>query len=224
MKKSCNKTLLEKAATTQFPTPRRLPKVFFASEEEKIAFIAEKFEGIMDALGLDLENESLARTPYRVAKMYVNEIFQGLNVNTFPTMSFVENVFQHDDNSNMVFMKVNFHSFCEHHFVPMNGAAYVAYLPQKKIIGLSKIPRLVHFFAKRPQVQERLTAQIADSLVTLLETENVAVSIVAEHFCVMARGVEQESSYATTNVLRGTFYSNTLHRREFFEAINREKS
>ena len=121
----------------------------------------------------------------------------------------------------MVFMKVNFCSFCEHHFVPMIGSAYVAYLPHRKLIGLSKIPRLVRFFSRRPQVQERLTAQIADSLSLLVESEDVAVSLRAEHYCIKARGIEEDESHAITHCLRGAFESNPLLRREFFDAIQR---
>lgn len=212
--------ILKEAAITQFPTPC-CPEPGDMSNEAKIERIAEHFKGIMEVLGLDLTDDSLARTPYRVAKMYVNEIFSGLNPDTFPTVSFIEDRFQHDNHSNIVFIKVNFNSFCEHHFVPMNGVAYIAYQPNGRLIGLSKIPRIVRFFSKRPQVQERLTAQIADSLITLLGSENVAVSLEAQHFCVIARGVENENSHAITNVLRGEFDTNSALRREFFEAVNR---
>ncbi|MBA2728178.1 MAG: GTP cyclohydrolase I FolE [Parachlamydiaceae bacterium] len=212
---------IEQAKITAYPTPHKTdgPEL---SKEEKIETIAGHFKAIMETLGLDINDSSLARTPYRVAKMYVNEIFSGLDATTFPKISFIKDEFQHDAHSNIVFLKVNFNSFCEHHFVPMNGVAYIAYLPNGKLIGLSKIPRLVRFFSKRPQVQERLTAQIADSLVTLLGTENVAVSLSAQHFCVIARGVENENSRAITNVLRGGFDSDVDLRREFFEAINRK--
>ena len=121
----------------------------------------------------------------------------------------------------MLFMKVFVTSFCEHHFVPMIGTAYVAYIPNKKLIGLSKIPRIVRFFAKRPQVQERLTAQIADSLSHILETEDVAVAINCQHFCIAARGIEDQSGWCTTQVLRGDFDENIQQRQEFFDAIQR---
>lgn len=208
------------AAITRFPSPLALnpPQL---SDEEKIAYIAERFRDIMEVLGLDLSDESLTRTPYRVAKMYVNEIFSGLDLKQFPTVSFIEDEYAYNSQPSMVFVKVNFNSFCEHHFVPMNGTAYVAYLPNRKLIGLSKIPRIVKFFACRPQVQERLTAQIADSLAMLLDTEHVAVSLTAQHFCVIARGIEDTESHTTTNMLRGDFNTNDNIRREFFEAINR---
>lgn len=208
------------AAITNFPSPI-LPKVSCLSDEEKIAKIEEHFRGIMEALGLDINDDSLARTPYRVAKMYVKEIFSGLDPKAFPEISFFKDEFHHEHHSNMVFVKVGFTSFCEHHFVPMNGIAYVAYLPEDQLIGLSKIPRIVRYFSRRPQVQERLTAQIADSLSILLETDNVAVSITAHHYCVIARGIEDENSHTITNVLRGEFNTNPNLRSEFFEGVNR---
>lgn len=214
--------LFELAATTNFPSPLS-PNAPQMTDEKKIAHIAEHFRAIMVALGLNVEDESLARTPYRVAKMYVKEIFSGLNESTFPEIRFVEDNYEHQGKSNMVFVKVNFNSFCEHHFVPMMGTAYVAYMPNKKLIGLSKIPRIVRFFAQRPQLQERLSAQIADCLSILLETESVAVSIVAQHYCMIARGIEDAHSHALTNVFRGQFESDEILRREFLEAINRPR-
>jgi GTP cyclohydrolase IA len=210
----------ERAAITHYPSPTKQngPKL---SNEKKIKIIEERFRDIMEVLGLDLTDDSLAKTPLRVAKMYVEEVFSGLNPENFPTISLFEDKFQHDHRTNIVFVKVNFHSFCEHHFVPMNGTAYVAYLPNDKLIGLSKIPRIVRYFAKRPQLQERLTAQIADSLATLINTEDIAVSITAQHFCVTARGIEDENSHTITNVMRGKFDVTDTLRKEFFEAINR---
>lgn len=209
------------AATTRFPYPfaKNPPEM---SNEEKIEYIAVRFREIMEVLGLDVNDESLARTPYRVAKMYVEEIFSGLDIEQFPEVRFIKDCFSHNHRANMVFVKVNFNSFCEHHFVPMIGTAYVAYIPNGKLIGLSKIPRIVRFFACRPQVQERLTSQIADSLAILLGTENVAVSMSAKHFCIIARGIEDTESVTVTNVLRGDFDTNEAIRREFFEAINRQ--
>lgn len=212
-------TILQ-AIKTRFPSPI-IADHHLLSKEEKIATIADKFRDIMEILGLDLTDDSLASTPYRVAKMYVEEIFSGLDPSTFPRISLFEDKYQHQSNpANMVFVKTDFYSFCEHHFVPMNGTAYVAYIPNGKLIGLSKIPRLVRFFACRPQLQERLTAQIADSLSILLNTENVAVSVQAEHHCIKARGVECENSSALTNVLKGLFVNGDF-KQQFFEAINR---
>ncbi|WP_068466882.1 GTP cyclohydrolase I FolE [Candidatus Protochlamydia phocaeensis] len=216
--KPANKKL--SPAVTHFPSPIRKPTIAL-SNEEKIEIIASRFKDILEVLGLDLEDESIARTPYRVAKMYIEEVFSGLDEKNFPSISFFQDEFHHEHAANIVFVKVGFTSFCEHHFVPMEGYAYVSYVPGNKLIGLSKIPRIVRFFAKRPQLQERLTAQIADSLSLLLDTDDVAVSITARHHCVLARGIQDESSHTITNVLRGQFNTNPDLRREFFEGINR---
>lgn len=222
-KKKNPKSSLPLYVRTRYPSPI-LDRPSELSEEEKIEIIAEKYIDIMNVLGLDLNDDSLRRTPHRIARMYVKEIFAGLNYNNFPEISFIENKFQPSkgENANIILVKVNFTSFCEHHFVPMRGYAYVAYVPHKKLIGLSKIPRIVRFFAKRPQVQERLAAQIVDSLALLLETENVAISIIAEHYCVISRGIENEHSNTVTNILRGHFQTNDSLRREFFESIKRQ--
>lgn len=209
----------QQAITTNFPSPVKAPPQM--SDEERIHYIAVRFKEIMEALGLDLNDKSLERTPQRVARMYVKEVFSGLNPSTFPPISYIEDQYKTLDRSNMLFMKVFVTSFCEHHFVPMIGTAYVAYLPNKKLIGLSKIPRIVRFFARRPQVQERLTAQIADSLSRILETEDVAVSINCQHFCIAARGIEDQNGWCTTQVLRGKFHDEALQRQEFFDAIKR---
>jgi GTP cyclohydrolase I len=219
MNRKQKKKPLEIAAITNFPTPCTKPCL---SNEDKKEKIAGHFKAIMEILGLDLTDISLAKTPHRIAKMYVEEIFSGLDTANFPNISLIEDQYQHDEHSNIVFVKVTFNSFCEHHFVPMNGFAYIAYLPKGKLIGLSKIPRIVRYFAKRPQLQERLGAQIADCLTMLLGTEDVAVSLLAQHFCVIARGVENEESHTITNVLRGQFDTDGDLRREFFEAINRK--
>lgn len=193
------------------------------AHSEKIAYIAERFKEIMEMLGLDLSDPSLSRTPLRVAKMYLEEIFAGLCPENFPPITLMPDSHSSTDTckSHPIFVKMAFTSFCEHHFVPMQGMAYVAYCPRGTLIGLSKIPRIVKFFASRPQLQERLTAQIADSLATLLQTEDVAVSITANHFCVVARGIENSASHTTTTLLRGRFDSEAALRSEFFEAINR---
>ncbi|MCB1118808.1 MAG: GTP cyclohydrolase I FolE [Chlamydiia bacterium] len=205
---------------TRFPSPFLKPTQL--SNKEKIATIAHHFEKIMETLGLDLNDESLKPTPERVARMYVEEVFSGLDPDTFPKISFVKDQFHHEHRAHMVFVKVTFVSFCEHHFVPFEGTAYVAYLPKDKLIGLSKIPRIVRFFAARPQIQERLTAQIADSLSLIIDTENIAVSIDARHLCVIARGIEDMNSSTITNVLRGKFETDATYQKEFFEGINRK--
>lgn len=201
---------------THFPSPIKKNEL---SEEEKIRKIEGHFHQIMETLGLDLSDPSLMQTPARVAKMYVKEIFSGLSPDDFPRISF----FPHSDKksgSNMIFIKASFTSFCEHHFVPFHGRAFVAYLPTDKIIGLSKISRIIRHFSKRPQVQERMTAQIADSLSLLLETENIAVSLVATHYCVIARGVEDDHGHTITNFLHGRFHEDPYLRQEFFSAVS----
>lgn len=208
---------------THFPSPF-IEQGSHLTSEQKIDGIAEHFKEIMKLLGLDLADPSLSATPYRIAKMYVNEVFSGMDEMNFPNISFFEDIYDCDAHQNMVFTKVGFTSFCEHHFVPMTGSVYVAYLPKNKFIGLSKIPRIVRFFARRPQLQERLTAQIADCFAILMECEDVAVSICAEHFCVLARGIQDEHSHTITNVLRGQFNTSAELRREFFESVNRNKS
>jgi GTP cyclohydrolase I len=212
---------LQRAVATRFPSPIA-PDADKYTKQEKIALIAEKFRDIMEILGLDLADDSLQKTPYRVAKMYVEEIFSGLDPESFPRISFIEDRFQHGQRSNMVFVKVNFYSFCEHHFVPIEGTACVAYIPNGKLIGLSKIPRIVRFFARRPQVQERLTAQIADSISLLTDSEHIAVSLCAHHHCMTARGIESDNSHAITNVLRGDFDLDASLRKEFFDALERK--
>lgn len=211
---------MEFAAMTKYPTSMKLDRVHM-NDEEKIDTIAQRFQEIMETLGLDLSDPSLAETPRRVAKMYVNEIFSGLRLDNYPRISMVEDRYQNNETRSIVFMKVGFTSFCEHHFVPMIGNAYVAYIPNNKLIGLSKIPRIVRYFARRPQLQERLNAQIADSLAYILDTDNVAVSLVAEHYCILSRGVEKEATQTITNVLRGDFERDRNRRKEFFDSIKR---
>ncbi len=205
-------------AITHFPTPMLKGKESI-SDEKKIEIITDRFKDIMEVLGLDLTNDSLAKTPNRVAKMFVKEVFSGLSEENFPHILFFEENFHSADDASMIMTKVGFTSFCEHHFVPMAGFAYVAYVPTDKIIGISKLPRLVRYFANRPQLQERLTAQIADSLAILLESEDVAVSISANHQCVMARGIQDENNHTNTFVLRGRFQTDERIRQEFFEAL-----
>ncbi|MFY0700975.1 MAG: GTP cyclohydrolase I FolE [Bermanella sp.] len=183
------------------------------SNDEKYARIKDAMTTVVETLGLDLNDDSLNETPHRIAKMYVNEIFGGLDYANFPKMSVIENKMQVDE-----MVKVNdihLTSTCEHHFVTIDGFAKVAYIPKNKIIGLSKINRLVRFFAQRPQVQERLTQQVLISLQTLLETEHVAVSIDATHYCVKSRGVMDTHSTTSTTALGGIFKSNVHTRAEF---------
>ncbi|MBR7888309.1 GTP cyclohydrolase I FolE [Marinomonas sp. A79] len=181
--------------------------------EEKYQRIKNAFEDVVTTLGLDLTDDSLAETPHRIAKMYVKEIFSGLDYSVFPKITVIENKMKVDE---MVKVSdISFTSTCEHHFVTIDGLAKVAYLPKDKIIGLSKINRIVRFFAQRPQVQERLTQQILVTLQTLLETDNVAVSISAVHYCVKARGVMDASSSTQTTALGGLFKRSDKTRGEF---------
>ncbi len=181
--------------------------------QEKKEQIEQHMTAIMSLLGLDLNDDSLAETPHRIAKMYVNEIFSGLDYATFPKITLIENKMGTDEMIKVQDIGVT--STCEHHFVTIDGYATVAYIPRDKIIGLSKINRIVNFFAKRPQVQERLTQQILVALQALLDTENVAVSITATHYCVKSRGVMDASSQTTTTALGGNFKKNAATRHEF---------
>ncbi len=181
--------------------------------KEKIEVIEAHFNGIMRALGLDLEDDSLIDTPNRVAKMYVNEIFWGLDYDAFPKCTTVDNKMHYDEmvvERNVIVM-----SNCEHHFVTIDGLATVAYVPNKKVLGLSKINRIVEYFAKRPQIQERLTEQVFHALCYILETEDVAVMIDAQHYCVKSRGVEDTGSSTVTCKLGGGFKTDAAARAEF---------
>ncbi len=181
--------------------------------QQQVEQIAEKFRDIMQILGLDLENDSLKDTPKRVAKMYVQEVFSGLKVENFPKITVIDNEMGYDQM--IVAKKVNIKSMCEHHFVTIDGLATIAYIPQKKVIGLSKLNRIAKFFSSRPQVQERLTKQIADCLEVVLETSDVAVQIEAKHYCLASRGIEDVSSTTLTCDLRGAFKVEPETRAEF---------
>lgn len=183
--------------------------------KKKVKAIAKHFESIMDILGLDLEDDSLNDTPNRVAKMYVNEIFWGLDYTKFPKCTTIDNKMEY--NSSFVLERnINVQSNCEHHFVVIDGFATVAYIPDKKVLGLSKLNRIVEFFAKRPQVQERLNEQICEAIAFITETENVAVYIDASHYCVKSRGIQDTGSSTVTLSARGLFAEpNSDIRREF---------
>ena len=181
--------------------------------KQKVARIEKNFRQIMETLGLDLTDDSLAETPLRVAKMYTNEIFWGLDPEAFPKCTTVENKMNYDEM--VVERGVSVQSNCEHHFVVIDGLATVAYLPKNKVLGLSKINRVVEYFSKRPQIQERLTSQIYHALSFILETEDVAVMIDAQHYCVRSRGVEDTGSHTVTSHLGGKFRTDTLVRQEF---------
>lgn len=183
--------------------------------EQKYERIKGLLTEVIGVLGLDLRDDSLARTPHRIAKMYVNEIFSGLDYENFPNICVIENKMRVDE---MVKVSdISLTSTCEHHFVTIDGVAKVAYLPESKVIGLSKVNRIVRFFAQRPQVQERLTQQILVAIQTLTETENVAVTIDATHYCVKSRGVMDVNSSTTTTALGGQFKINPQTRAEFLQ-------
>ena len=183
------------------------------SRDEKYTRIRDAMTQVATALGLDLKDDSLQETPHRIAKMYVDEIFSGLNYESFPKISLIKNKMNTEEMIKVKAVKVI--STCEHHFVTIDGLANVAYLPGKKIIGLSKINRIVSFFAQRPQVQERLTQQILVALQTLLDTRDVAVFIDATHYCVKARGIMDASSRTETSALGGLFKSDQRLRDNF---------
>ena len=183
------------------------------NRDQKLSIVRDAFTDITTALGLDLRDDSLCDTPERIARMYLDEIFSGLDYANFPKISVIDNKMQVDE---MVMIDdIDLTSTCEHHFVTIDGQARVAYLPADKIIGLSKINRIVRFFAQRPQVQERLTQQILVALQTLLETEDVAVSMEAVHYCVKARGVMDTNSRTRTTSLGGIFKADAAARSEF---------
>lgn len=192
------------------PTPHLNSGV---SEAEQIQQISQKFAEIMTILGLDLKDDSLKETPRRVAKMYVKELFAGLREENFPKITVIDNKFKYDQ---MIVVKhVGIMSVCEHHFQTIDGFATIAYIPKDKVIGLSKINRIAKFFSRRPQVQERLTKQIADCLEYVLETDHVGVHIDAKHYCLVSRGVEDSSSSTATCELRGDFKRKPETRAEF---------
>ena len=187
---------------TGLDTPLKA-NAFELSDTEKKQRIALLFQEIMDVMGMDLTDDSLKGTPERVAKMYIDEIFSGINPKNRPKIALFDNKYQY--NQMLVEKNITFYSNCEHHFVPIIGKAHVAYISTGKVIGLSKLNRIVQYYAKRPQVQERLTNQIAEDLKTILGTEHVAVIIDAKHLCVSSRGIKDESSTTVTSYYGGKF-------------------
>jgi GTP cyclohydrolase I len=196
-------------------TPLR-DDAFEMDNAEKIKKIQSHFKEIMETLGLDLTDDSLKGTPERVAKMYVQEIFSGLDPANKPKIALFENKYQYDQM--LVEKDISFYSNCEHHFVPIFGKAHVAYISNGSVIGLSKLNRIVQYFAKRPQVQERLTIQIAKELQKALNTDNVAVIIDAKHLCVSSRGVQDGNAATVTSYYGGKFENETT-KQEFLKYI-----
>ncbi|WP_088162518.1 GTP cyclohydrolase I FolE [Sphingobacterium sp. G1-14] len=200
---------------TSMDTPLR-PDAFDRTDEEKISKISQLFKDIMYELGLDLQDDSLSGTPHRVAKMYINELFHGLNPVNKPKLSTFENRYGYNKLLIEKDMRVN--SACEHHFLPIVGRAHIGYIPKDRVIGLSKINRIVDYYAHRPQVQERLTLQIYNELRSTLATDDIIVVIDADHLCVSARGVKDTSSCTTTLEYSGIFLSESK-RNEFFNLL-----
>ena len=203
---------------TSYDTPMKAD-AFNMDDNLKMDLIEDKFREIMEIMGLDLTDDSLSGTPRRVAKMYIKEIFSGLNPDNKPKIALFDNKYKYEEM--LVEKDITFYSNCEHHFVPIIGKAHVAYISNGKVIGLSKINRIVEYFAKRPQVQERLTVQIANELMEVLGTEDVAVIIDAEHLCVSSRGVRDVNSSTLTAQFHGKFKEDAT-RKEFLTYINQK--
>lgn len=201
--------------STSVDTPLR-KDAFVLSEEEKRKKIEYHFREIMETLGLDLNDDSLKGTPARVAKMYVNEIFSGLDPNHKPAIALFENKYRYEQM--LVEKDITFYSNCEHHFVPLFGKAHIAYISSGSVIGLSKLNRLVDYYARRPQVQERLTVQIANELKKVLKTESVAVVIEARHLCVSSRGIKDNNAQTVTSYYDGKFNEDSV-RKEFLSYL-----
>jgi GTP cyclohydrolase IA len=201
--------------STSVDTPLRAD-AFDKSDEEKKQIIEYHFRQIMETMGLDLTDDSLRGTPKRVAKMYIDEIFSGLNPANKPNIALFDNKYQYADM--LVEKNITFYSNCEHHFVPIMGKAHLAYISNGKVIGLSKLNRVVQYFAKRPQVQERLTMQIAKELAQILQTEDIAVLIDAKHLCVSSRGIKDESSSTVTSFYGGRFKQESV-KAEFLKNV-----
>lgn len=201
---------------TSIETPLR-KDAFKRNDEEKMAIIEDHFREIMEVIGLDLNDDSLQGTPHRVAKMFVQEIFYGLNPANKPKISVFDNKFKYGEM--LVEKNINMNSFCEHHFLPIVGKAHVAYISSGEVIGLSKINRIVDYYARRPQVQERLTVQIVNELKSVLKTEDVAVVIDAKHMCVSCRGIQDDSSTTITSEYSGKFKEKSC-REEFLKYLS----
>lgn len=202
---------------TSIETPLR-KDAFNLDDDLKIELIEKNFMEIMHILGLDLSDESLKGTPNRVAKMYVKEIFSGLNPENKPKPTLFENKYKF--NEMLVERDITIYSYCEHHFVPIIGKAHIAYFPKNHVIGLSKLNRIAQYFAKRPQVQERLTVQIATELKNIVQSEDVAVIIDADHLCVASRGVNDVNSSTTTSSYHGKFLNDNI-RQELISHIRK---
>lgn len=205
---------------TSFETPLRAD-AFTMDDDLKIELIEKHFKEIMNILGLDLSDDSLKGTPRRVAKMYIKEVFAGLNPKNKPEPKLFENKYKYSEM--LVEKDITFHSHCEHHFVPIYGKAHVAYISSGKVIGLSKINRIVQYFSKRPQVQERLTMQIGNELKEILGTQDVAIIMDAYHMCVSSRGIHDTNSSTVTSFYSGKFETDEQSRNEFLKYLSLKK-
>ena len=204
---------------TSAETPLRAD-AFCKSDKEKMANIENHFLHIMEEMGLDMTDDSLKGTPHRVAKMYIQEIFYGLNPANKPKIAVFDNSYNYD--KMLVEADISFNSTCEHHFLPIIGKAHIGYVSSGKVIGLSKLNRIVDYYSRRPQVQERLIMQIFNELKLALETDNVIVVMEAKHLCVSSRGINDESSYTST-IQYGGIFNDKENRNDFFNLIRQEK-
>lgn len=203
---------------TSAETPLRAD-AFEKTDAEKMQTIEKHFHIIMEEMGLDMTDDSLSGTPHRVAKMFIQEIFSGLNPANKPKMSVFENSYNYD--KMLVEANISFNSTCEHHFLPIVGKAHIGYVSSGKVIGLSKLNRIVDYYSRRPQVQERLIMQIFNELKTVLETDNVIVVMEATHLCVSSRGIKDESSYTST-IQYGGVFNEKENRNDFFNLMKQE--
>jgi GTP cyclohydrolase I len=204
---------------TSAETPLRA-NAFDKSDAEKMATIEKHFHIIMEEMGMDMTDDSLQGTPHRVAKMFIQEIFSGLNPANKPKISVFDNSYNYD--KMLVEANISFNSTCEHHFLPIVGKAHIGYVSSGKVIGLSKLNRIVDYYSRRPQVQERLIMQIFNELKTVLETDNVIVVMEATHLCVPSRGIKDESSYTST-IQYGGIFEEKENRNDFFNLIKTDK-
>jgi GTP cyclohydrolase I len=223
MNKSIEKELFELIGDnhqmTSAETPLR-PDAFIKTDEQKMNAIEKHFHAIMEEMGLDMTDDSLKGTPHRVSKMFIKEVFSGLNPANKPKISVFDNSYHYD--KMLVEADISFNSTCEHHFLPIIGKAHIGYVSSGKVIGLSKLNRIVDYYSRRPQVQERLIMQIFNELKTVLETDNVLVVMEAKHLCVSSRGIQDESSYTST-IQYGGIFNEKENRNDFFSLIRKEK-
>ena len=204
---------------TSAETPMR-PDAFIKTDQQKMSTIEKHFHIIMEEMGLDMTDDSLKGTPHRVAKMFIQEIFSGLNPANKPKISVFENSYHYD--KMLVEANISFNSTCEHHFLPIIGKAHIGYVSSGKVIGLSKLNRIVDYYSRRPQVQERLIMQIFNDLKSVLDTEDVIVVMEAKHLCVSSRGIKDESSFTST-IQYGGIFNEKENRNDFFNLIQHEK-